>query len=640
MKKVILATSVLGLTLGLSGCDFTIVLPSQSVQPGMSSTSPIVESSKESESVIESTIESSKPIVKENFTIYLAGDSTVKTYNENTYIGGWGQYFEKFFDTDYVKVVNMAEGGRSTRSFINEGRLYESNATSTFKVTSIESQIKEGDYLFIQFGHNDDDTKKSSSYSTMYDRMVPLGQADNNGIYPTTPATKVATSSLPQEYINYASDSEEASALTTLAKYGSEYYSYDCGGTYKWYLKQYVEFAQSKGATPVLVTPVARVKFSGDEIIGGAGLHGENFAYVEAVRQLADELDVALIDLFADSKEMLETATPEYANFLMALKPNDLSGNWPSGYDMTYQNTNLGYTGIEGTHYNKYGAYLQAAMVSEQLLNIDTLPLKHYIQNNDYYIEPSNNISKSVQNKLASLIEVLDVVDENKNQLSVQSVISTIDELSQIVVTMDNIEAVKVKINEALELYYSLNIDDRTNVTNYSSISAKETEVKNVILANKKDPIAQYELNASNLELVSSFTDTMVVTTTDACFKLVAGGSEMKIQAAAASVVIGNNDTATEFTQRISMGGSGNASKRNIEFTVSGACSITVVCQSSSSSAVRAMSINAPSGASQTIEAGTSATVSTVELTEAGTYWLASTGSGVYVYYVLVQYYE
>ena len=286
---------------------------------------------------------------KENdeITIFLAGDSTVKTYADDQYIAGWGQFLEYFLG-DNVTVKNAAHGGRSSRSFINEGRLYDIPGSDyTFSQNggnSIADEIKEGDYLFIQFGHNDDDTKKASSYATMYDRMTPLGTPDANGIYPTTPAEKRATDYLPEAYINFASDSEESTALSTIAKYGDEYYAYG-DGTFKWYLKQYIDFARSVGAIPVLVTPVARVKFSDGKIIGGAGLHGENFAYVEAVRQLAEEEECLLIDLFAESKEMLETATQSYANYMMALKPNELTGTWPTGYDATYGDTEAGYTG-------------------------------------------------------------------------------------------------------------------------------------------------------------------------------------------------------------------------------------------------------------------------------------------------------
>ncbi|RDV15423.1 hypothetical protein DXT99_10240 [Pontibacter diazotrophicus] len=81
---------------------------------------------------------------KKEITIYLAGDSTMQTYKETeTPMRGWGQYLELFFDED-VKVVNRAIGGRSTRTFINEERW-----------KGIVDNLQKGDWVFIQFGHND-----------------------------------------------------------------------------------------------------------------------------------------------------------------------------------------------------------------------------------------------------------------------------------------------------------------------------------------------------------------------------------------------------------------------------------------------------------------------------------------------------
>ncbi len=252
--------------------------------------------------------------------------------------------------------------------------------------------------------------------------MVPLGEPDENGIYPVIEGVKTTTSELPEQYVELASDSEETKALAEIAKYGSTYYAYG-SGTYKWYLKQYIDFARSKGATPVLITPVARVKFSDGEIIGGAGLHGENFAYVEAVRQLANEEDCLLIDLFKESKTMLEIATPTYANFLMALKPNDLVGEWPSTYDASYGNADAGYTGIEATHYNIYGAYLQAAKVIENILTNNTETKKyerfkfsdHILTSPKNYIDPSNLISKNVVGSLESIFTKVTVTNPNRS---------------------------------------------------------------------------------------------------------------------------------------------------------------------------------------------------------------------------------
>jgi lysophospholipase L1-like esterase len=77
-------------------------------------------------------------------TIYLAGDSTVQTYGAaQAPQQGWGQRIAEFFTAD-VKFVNKAIGGRSSKSFIDEGRLDE-----------IVALLAPGDYLFAQWGIND-----------------------------------------------------------------------------------------------------------------------------------------------------------------------------------------------------------------------------------------------------------------------------------------------------------------------------------------------------------------------------------------------------------------------------------------------------------------------------------------------------
>lgn len=92
-------------------------------------------------------------------TIYWAGDSTVQYNDITTYPQtGIGQVFHLFLRPE-VKVLNFAKNGRSTKSFIDEGRL-----------AAIEEQITEGDFLFIQFGHNDEKKADPARYTD------PFGQ--------------------------------------------------------------------------------------------------------------------------------------------------------------------------------------------------------------------------------------------------------------------------------------------------------------------------------------------------------------------------------------------------------------------------------------------------------------------------------
>ncbi|MFC4140158.1 MULTISPECIES: fibronectin type III domain-containing protein [unclassified Microbacterium] len=78
-------------------------------------------------------------------TVYIAGDSTVQTYDAAAYApqAGWGQMIDRFFADD-IAFSNQAIGGRSSKNFITQGRLDD-----------ILRGIRPGDYLFTQFGHND-----------------------------------------------------------------------------------------------------------------------------------------------------------------------------------------------------------------------------------------------------------------------------------------------------------------------------------------------------------------------------------------------------------------------------------------------------------------------------------------------------
>lgn len=90
--------------------------------------------------------------------IYLIGDSTCANKSENkSPETGWGMEFGKFF-TDSAEVENHAVNGRSSRSFRLEGRWNE----------PILNKLKAGDYVFIQFGHNDQKFKSPDRYSNPF----------------------------------------------------------------------------------------------------------------------------------------------------------------------------------------------------------------------------------------------------------------------------------------------------------------------------------------------------------------------------------------------------------------------------------------------------------------------------------------
>jgi lysophospholipase L1-like esterase len=92
---------------------------------------------------------------KKKIKIFLAGDSTMSIKETKAYPEtGWGMPFVHFWDSS-VTVVNRAKNGRSTKTFISEG-LWK----------SIYDEAGEGDYVFIQFGHNDESKEKVERYTT------------------------------------------------------------------------------------------------------------------------------------------------------------------------------------------------------------------------------------------------------------------------------------------------------------------------------------------------------------------------------------------------------------------------------------------------------------------------------------------
>ncbi|HEY0657734.1 MAG TPA: rhamnogalacturonan acetylesterase, partial [Pyrinomonadaceae bacterium] len=96
---------------------------------------------------------------KAPIVVYLAGDSTMAEKKaEKRPETGWGEMFQAYFDAGKVKIENHAQNGRSTRTFISENRWQ-----------TIVDKLKKGDYVFIQFGHNDQSKEKVDRYTSPED---------------------------------------------------------------------------------------------------------------------------------------------------------------------------------------------------------------------------------------------------------------------------------------------------------------------------------------------------------------------------------------------------------------------------------------------------------------------------------------
>jgi lysophospholipase L1-like esterase len=96
--------------------------------------------------------------------VYLAGDSTLaEKLPEKRPETGWGEMLGQFFKAGKVKIDNRAQNGRSTKTFISENRWQ-----------AIVDALKKGDYVFIEFGHNDESKEKGERYTPPADFRANL----------------------------------------------------------------------------------------------------------------------------------------------------------------------------------------------------------------------------------------------------------------------------------------------------------------------------------------------------------------------------------------------------------------------------------------------------------------------------------
>lgn len=235
-------------------------------------------------------------VEKKIVRVFLIGDSTMADYAlENDYmskrypITGWGQVFQQFMSSDSlvklrtvvqadsVLVIDKARGGRSTRTFFEEGRWAE-----------VYQSLRPNDLVLIQFGHNDAAVDK------------------------------------PERYVNIQG--------------------------YKEYLRLFVNQAREKGAIPILLTPVNRNYPWKDGKL--SSVHGD---YPDAVKLVAKELNVRLIDLTQLSIEFFSSKGQEYSTSHYFM-------NFPAGLYEGYPNGDK-----DNTHFQPEGAIEVARLVFQAM---------------------------------------------------------------------------------------------------------------------------------------------------------------------------------------------------------------------------------------------------------------------------------
>jgi lysophospholipase L1-like esterase len=156
-------------------------------------------------------------------TLYIIGDSTVRNSNKEQW--GWGTLIVDLFDTSRVNVSNNAMAGRSTRTFIKEGRW-----------DKVLSGLQKGDYVMMQFGHNEG--SRPDTTKTGY-RGVLRGTGEDS-VQLTWPDGTI-------EVVH----------------------------TYGWYIKKFISDAKAKGATPIVLSMIPRNEFREGKVLRAANDYGK-----------------------------------------------------------------------------------------------------------------------------------------------------------------------------------------------------------------------------------------------------------------------------------------------------------------------------------------------------------------------------
>lgn len=248
------------------------------------------------------------------FTIYMIGDSTMadKDMKKAPEERGWGMVLQGFF-TENVKVDNHAVNGRSSKSFINEGRWQK-----------VLDSMRPGDYLVIQFGHNDEKSKSADRYTRPWQEFAE----------------------------NY---------------------------------RTFIRGAKEKGVTPIVMNCVARRnffnaktkeeiddealrsvnrdKYHGDEKINSDTLVDTHGDYAKVPQTIAREFHVPFVDANRISTELENKLGVEGSRELHMIK----------------------YNGKDNTHFNVYGARIMASLLLDEMTKVCP-ELKKYACHYDYVV--------------------------------------------------------------------------------------------------------------------------------------------------------------------------------------------------------------------------------------------------------------
>lgn len=215
-------------------------------------------------------------------TLWVTGDSTAN----NTDHRGWGDPLANYFDAAKIRVMNRARAGRSSRTFYAEG-LWE----------AVRAQLKPGDYVLIEFGHNDGG---------------PVDKAPGRG-------------SLP----GIGEETQEVSKPDG---------SHETVHTFGWYLRKFIADAKAAGANPIVLSPTIRNIWTGGDVERYMG------HFSEWSEEVAKAEDVPFVDHAKLTADVYEQLGPDKVKEYF---PQDHTHTSREGADL---NASLVVAGLKGIH--------------------------------------------------------------------------------------------------------------------------------------------------------------------------------------------------------------------------------------------------------------------------------------------------
>ena len=267
---------------------------------------------------------------KPKITIFMIGDSTMsnKSLTGGNPERGWGHVLPGFFSEDII-VDNHAQNGRSSKSFIDEGRW-----------DKVLALIKKGDYVFIQFGHNDEKPKadRHTDPGTTFDANLRkfVNETREKGGIP------VLFNSIVRRNFGVADDKVVAQAI--------------------------IQDDIRRGINPDAKRDASQTAVSekGDKLID---THG---SYLDSPRNVAKELNVPFVDMNKITHELVEGMGPEESKKLFMWVPANVVPAMPKGRE-------------DNTHLNVSGARVIAGLTVDAIASV-VPELAKYVRYYDYVV--------------------------------------------------------------------------------------------------------------------------------------------------------------------------------------------------------------------------------------------------------------